>query len=204
MIRNGNICFVPTSLAAPEICDREFISGLSVSSVSLTMGGGNYVQAYIGCQTHCGRFLVKHFSHKVENLEKDNSHTLVDFHFCSGKLRNIPQKRNLEWVGSNLTLSLLKLVTVHYLLITVSLCQPSVRWRESLPGILGAFGRQQVGYQETSSGQGTMTPGPPPCCSSWAGEGQRGQREIDGPNSPMSDHLPVQHWHWIHFAPTHH
>lgn len=40
MIRNGNICFVPTSLAAPEICDREFISGLSVSSVPLTICGG--------------------------------------------------------------------------------------------------------------------------------------------------------------------
>lgn len=40
MIRNGNICFVPTSLAAPEICDREFISGLSVSSAPLTIREG--------------------------------------------------------------------------------------------------------------------------------------------------------------------
>lgn len=69
MIRNGNICFVPTSLAAPEICDREFISGLSVSSVPLTICGGGggghlYVQAYIECQADSGR------PHRVE------------FHFC--------------------------------------------------------------------------------------------------------------------------
>lgn len=64
MIRNGNICFVPTSLAAPEICDREFISGLSVSSAPMTIReGGTYVQAYIEWQADWES------SHKVEGLK---------------------------------------------------------------------------------------------------------------------------------------
>lgn len=63
MIRNGNICFVPTRLAAPEICDREFISGLSVSPVTLTKVRGTY-------QTDCGSFWLHLFL--CINLQQDN------------------------------------------------------------------------------------------------------------------------------------
>lgn len=81
MIRNGNICFVPTRLAAPEICDREFISGLSISPVAPTMAGGPY-------QTGCGSLWLHLFL--CIYLQQDNSCTLkavlVDFHFCAIKL----------------------------------------------------------------------------------------------------------------------
>lgn len=82
MIRNGNICFVPTRLAAPEICDREFISGLSVSPVALTMVGGTY-------QTDCGSFWFHLFfciNLQQGNVESRNIYVLVDFHFCTIKL----------------------------------------------------------------------------------------------------------------------
>lgn len=67
MIRNGNICFVPTRLAAPEICDREFISGLTVSPVAVTMVGSTY-------QAGCGGFWL-HLCLCL-NLQQDNSCTL--------------------------------------------------------------------------------------------------------------------------------
>lgn len=67
MIRNGNICFVPTRLAAPEICDREFISGLTVSPVAVTMVGSTY-------QADCGGFWL-HLCLCL-NLQQDNSCTL--------------------------------------------------------------------------------------------------------------------------------
>lgn len=66
MIRNGNICFMPTRLAAPEICDREFISGLSISPVALTLTGerGGLIRLYF-------RSLWLHLFLCI-NLQQDN------------------------------------------------------------------------------------------------------------------------------------
>lgn len=93
MIRNGNICFVPTRLAAPEICDREVISGLSVSPVALTMAGGTY-------QTDCGSFWLHLFL--CVNLQANRctlKAVLVDFQFCTIKLRRFKRKVKKEKSG---------------------------------------------------------------------------------------------------------
>lgn len=58
-------------------------------------------------------------------------------------------------------------------------------------GVFSRRIRQQVGYLETSLGQGIMAPG----ARSWAAKGQRDQWKIDGLNSLMSDHLSVRHWY---------
>lgn len=85
MIRNGNICFVPTRLAAPEICDREFISGLSVSPVALTPG------TY---QTDCGSVWPHLFRCVKSNVKsRAGGFSFFCFFFWHPQIATVQEKR---------------------------------------------------------------------------------------------------------------